>query len=224
MGFKSQKQNPPNPPDKTQPFNVCLASKPCGNPLLARGPPNGPRTYSTNPPNTMSELFLARVHPPNHLRTLQLVSQNQRWLQHNPWRNCLVSPNFPSPLLCPSPARPATPHSIVIIDNTPVRSPPPIAAENPTASSPPVPSSSHSYIDACQELTDLQLTLMIPQAINQILLEHFRLLHMNPCVDATHQNEMHQEFREELNSLLGQALEAYPKEDITGIVSKYLEK
>ncbi|MBW0525275.1 hypothetical protein O181_064990 [Austropuccinia psidii MF-1] len=83
----------------------------------------------------MSHLFLVRVHPPNHLRTFRLVSQNQRWLQHNPWKNHLVSPNFTfltlpkfsSPLLCPSPARPTTPPSIIIIDNTPVGSPPPIS-------------------------------------------------------------------------------------------------
>ncbi|MBW0588640.1 hypothetical protein O181_128355, partial [Austropuccinia psidii MF-1] len=115
--------------------------------------------------------------------------------------------------------RPATPCSIIIIHNTPDL--PPIAPENPT--------SSHSHNDARQEFTDLRPTLMIPQAIvhesiNRILLEHRRLLHMIPFVDATHRNEMHREFREELNSLLAQALEAYPKEDITGIVSKFLEK
>ncbi|MBW0492535.1 hypothetical protein O181_032250 [Austropuccinia psidii MF-1] len=93
----------------------------------------------------------------------------------------------------------------------------------------PVPSSPHSDNDAHQEFTDLRPTLVIPQAIvhksiNQILLEHRFLLHMIPLVDATHQNEIHREFREELNSLLCQELEAYPKEDITGIVSKYLEK
>ncbi|MBW0582568.1 hypothetical protein O181_122283 [Austropuccinia psidii MF-1] len=76
-------------------------------------------------------------------------------------------------------ARPGTPHSIIVIEDTPVGSPPPpppsssptpqpspdlppIAAENPTPSSPPVPSSSHSYDDACQEFTDLRPILMIP--------------------------------------------------------------
>ncbi|MBW0508469.1 hypothetical protein O181_048184 [Austropuccinia psidii MF-1] len=127
------------------------------------------------------------------------MSQNQRWLQHNPWRNCFVSPNFTfvtlpnffSPLLCPSPAHLTTPGLIIIIDDTPVKSPPPIssaltpppstpvpppstttsvpsldlpsiAAKNPTASAPPVPSSSHSYDVACQEFTNLQPTLMNP--------------------------------------------------------------
>ncbi|MBW0570356.1 hypothetical protein O181_110071 [Austropuccinia psidii MF-1] len=70
----------------------------------------------------MRHLFLAQVHPLNHLGTLRLVSQNQRWLQHNPWRNQLVSPNFSSPLLCPSSAHPATPLSVIIIDDTPVKS------------------------------------------------------------------------------------------------------
>ncbi|MBW0551653.1 hypothetical protein O181_091368 [Austropuccinia psidii MF-1] len=194
-------------------FYVCLASKPCGKPLLAQVAPNGPRTYSANPPNTMSHLLLARVYPPNDLRTLRLMSQNQRWLQHNPWRNHLVSPKFSSPLLCPSPACPTTPCLIIIINDTPVGSPhpispaptpprstptpvpsrdlPPIAAKSPTASSLPVPSSSPSYNDARQEFTNLQPTLMIPQAIvhkalNQILLEHYRLLHMIPCMAATH--------------------------------------
>ncbi|MBW0545710.1 hypothetical protein O181_085425, partial [Austropuccinia psidii MF-1] len=112
-------------------------------------------------------------------------------------------------------ARPSTPHWIIIIDDMPVRSPPPVQ------------SPSHSHNDTCQEFTNLQPTLMIPQAIvhesiNQILLEHRRLLHMIPFVDATHRNEMHWESWEELNSLLSQALQAYPKEDITGRVSKSL--
>ncbi|MBW0519909.1 hypothetical protein O181_059624 [Austropuccinia psidii MF-1] len=107
--------------------------------------------------------------------------------------------------------------------STPTQEIPPIAPKNPTANS------LNSNNEACQEFTDRQATLMIPQSIvnksiNQILLEHCQLLHMIPFVDVTHQNEMHQEFQEELNSLLGQALEAYSKEDIIRIVSKYLYK
>ncbi|MBW0520201.1 hypothetical protein O181_059916 [Austropuccinia psidii MF-1] len=155
--------------------------------------------------------------------------------------------------------RPATPRSIIIIDDMPVGSPPPPPTssyptrppspsvpplhsnpcslprdpfqcrQEPQQLLPPVQRPSHSNDEACQEFTNLRPTLMIPRAIvhesiNRILLEHCRLLHMIPFMDATHQNEMHWEFREELNSLLAQALEAYPKEDITGIVSKYLEK
>ncbi|MBW0559922.1 hypothetical protein O181_099637 [Austropuccinia psidii MF-1] len=55
----------------------------------------------------------------------------------------------------------------------------------------PAPCSPHSHNEACQESTDLQPTLMIPQAIvhdsiQGILLEHCRLLHMIPFMDATH--------------------------------------
>ncbi|MBW0554325.1 hypothetical protein O181_094040 [Austropuccinia psidii MF-1] len=130
------------------------------------------------------------------------------------------------PFVCP-----ATPCSVIIIDDMPIGSPtsPPSPCVTPPFSPTLVPSSPHSHNDACQEFTNLQPTLMIPSAIvhksiNRILLEHFCLLHMIPFVDATHQIEMHWEFWEELNILLWQALEAYPKEDITRIVSKYLEK
>ncbi|MBW0537246.1 hypothetical protein O181_076961 [Austropuccinia psidii MF-1] len=62
---------------------------------------------------------------------------------------------------------------------------PPSASKNPTTTSP------HSHNDARQEFTNLQPSLMIPQAIvhksiNQILLEHGCLLHMIPFLDATH--------------------------------------
>ncbi|MBW0561716.1 hypothetical protein O181_101431 [Austropuccinia psidii MF-1] len=126
-----------------------------------------------------------------------------------------------------------TPRSIIITYDMPVVSPLPRdpfqCPKNPNASSPPVQSPSHSHNNTRQEFTDLQPTLMIPQAIihksiNQIFLEHRCLLHMIPFVDATRQNETHRESREELNSLLAQALESYPKEDIPRIVSKILEK
>ncbi|MBW0553677.1 hypothetical protein O181_093392 [Austropuccinia psidii MF-1] len=80
-----------------------------------------------------------------------------------------------SPALTPPPSTPTPVPSLDL---------PCIAAKNPTASSLVVPSSSHSYNDACQEFTDLRPTLMIPQAINQILLEHCRLPHTIPFVDA----------------------------------------
>ncbi|MBW0543011.1 hypothetical protein O181_082726 [Austropuccinia psidii MF-1] len=206
------------PCNKTLPFLVCLASKLHGNQPQAGVVPNGRRTYSVNTPKPISHLFLARVHPPNHMRTFQLASLNLTCLRRKPWRNLLLSPNVSSPFLQPSPAHPAPP-PIIIIDDMPIRSTLP-----PSTQPPP-----HSHNEACQELTDLRPTLMTPQAIvhesiNQILSEHFQLLQMIPFVDAAHQNEMHREFREELSSLIGQALEAYPKEDITRIVSKYLDK
>ncbi|MBW0584244.1 hypothetical protein O181_123959 [Austropuccinia psidii MF-1] len=66
--------------------------------------------------------------------TIRLLSQNLRWLLHNQRRNILVSPNFTfltllkfsSPLLQPSPAFPATPCSIININDMPVGSPLPL--------------------------------------------------------------------------------------------------
>ncbi|MBW0463486.1 hypothetical protein O181_003201 [Austropuccinia psidii MF-1] len=63
-----------------------------------------------------------------------------------------------------------------------------------------------------------------PQIHQQNLAGASPIAHMIPFVDATHQNEMHLEFWEELNTLLGPALEAYPKEEITRIVSRFLSK
>ncbi|MBW0469060.1 hypothetical protein O181_008775 [Austropuccinia psidii MF-1] len=105
----------------------------------------------------------------------------------------------------------------------------PPSPKRPNASFPPAPSSPQSHNEAWKEFTDLPPTLMIPQAhfqesISKTLLEHHLFLQIIPFVDATSQNEIHQEFREELHSLLGQALEAYPKEEVTGIVSIFLKK
>ncbi|MBW0550187.1 hypothetical protein O181_089902 [Austropuccinia psidii MF-1] len=66
----AKNKTPQIPPNKTLPFLVCLASKPRGNPLQARVTPDGQRNYSANPPEPKSHIFLARVHPPNHLRTI----------------------------------------------------------------------------------------------------------------------------------------------------------
>ncbi|MBW0579025.1 hypothetical protein O181_118740 [Austropuccinia psidii MF-1] len=90
-------KTPRIPPDKTLLFLVCLESKPHGNPLQAQVAPDGQRNYSANPPKPKSNLFLARVHPPNHLRTIQLMSQNLRWLLHNPRRNLLLVLPLPAP-------------------------------------------------------------------------------------------------------------------------------
>ncbi|MBW0466512.1 hypothetical protein O181_006227 [Austropuccinia psidii MF-1] len=73
--------------------------------------------------------------------------------------------NFSSPLLWPYPARPATPVSIIIINNTPIGYPPPstptpeiplIAPKSPTTSSP------QSHDEAWQEFTELRPNLIIP--------------------------------------------------------------
>ncbi|MBW0507803.1 hypothetical protein O181_047518 [Austropuccinia psidii MF-1] len=102
----------------------------------------------------------------------------------------------------------------------PIRSPPPVL---PWRFLP------QSHNEAWKEFMDLRPTLTVPQAIvhksiNQILLEDYQLVQMIPFMDETHQNEMHWEFQDHLESLLGQELKAYPKEDITGIVSRFLKK
>ncbi|MBW0591692.1 hypothetical protein O181_131407 [Austropuccinia psidii MF-1] len=93
----AKNKTPRIPPNKTLLFLVCLASKPRGNPLQALVAPNGQRNYSANPPEPKSHLFLARVHPPNQLRTIRLMSQNLRWLLRNPRRNLLLVPPLPAP-------------------------------------------------------------------------------------------------------------------------------
>ncbi|MBW0489870.1 hypothetical protein O181_029585 [Austropuccinia psidii MF-1] len=90
---------------------------------------NGKRTFELGPIVThaiqmpKTHLILALIHPPNHMRMFQLKRLTLRWLRRNPWRTLLVSPKFSSPFLRPSPARPAPPPSVIIIDNTPIRSP-----------------------------------------------------------------------------------------------------
>ncbi|MBW0562867.1 hypothetical protein O181_102582, partial [Austropuccinia psidii MF-1] len=42
----AKNKTPQIAPDKTLPFLVCLASKPCGNPLQAQVAPDGQRNYS----------------------------------------------------------------------------------------------------------------------------------------------------------------------------------
>ncbi|MBW0502100.1 hypothetical protein O181_041815 [Austropuccinia psidii MF-1] len=125
------------------------------------------------PPNTRSHIFLDRVHPPNHPRMFRLMSRNLRWLRRNPWRNHLVSPNFSSPFLQPSPASPANSRSLIVIDDTPIGCHPPRFPsphfplpskfpQQPPISSPTLQSSSHSHDNVCQEFTNLRPTLMIP--------------------------------------------------------------
>ncbi|MBW0526465.1 hypothetical protein O181_066180 [Austropuccinia psidii MF-1] len=147
----------------------------------------------TLPPNTMSHLLQARVHPPNHLRMFQPVRLNLRCLNTIIGGTfcllifffyCFPVPNFPSPLLQPSPACPATPCLFIIIDDTPIGSPPPSTPTVvPATEIPPIapknstPSSPHSHNGAHQEFINLKPTLLIPQeifhdSINRILLEN----------------------------------------------------
>ncbi|MBW0513789.1 hypothetical protein O181_053504 [Austropuccinia psidii MF-1] len=134
MGFKRQKQNPPNPPNKTHLFNVCLASKPRGTqwvedlscePSQHNEPPIPGPSSSAEPP----EDILTREPEPE-------VAPTQA--TEDPF------------------AHPTTPRSVIIIDNMPIGSPtpPPSPPVTPPFSPTPVPSSPHSHDDACQEFTN----------------------------------------------------------------------
>ncbi|MBW0492310.1 hypothetical protein O181_032025 [Austropuccinia psidii MF-1] len=207
------------PPDKTHPFYIFLASKACQNPLQAQVVPNDRRNHSmvssqkssqtkeppipglspsTKPPEDVPTCepepgvaLTQSMEEPFGKQLLQFFNSSHLFLTFS---STISSSSRHSPLgnyhqrharwIPPSPS-------------TPSLDLPPIAAKNPPSSSPLVPSSFHSYNDPLQEFTDLRPTLMIPQAINQILLEHYRLLHMIPLVDTTHINEMDSQFREE---------------------------
>ncbi|MBW0480189.1 hypothetical protein O181_019904 [Austropuccinia psidii MF-1] len=124
------KQNPSNPPQQDTPIPRMPRKQTPQK--LTPGPvaPNGQRTYPVNPPDTMRNLFQARVHPLNHIRTFQL------------YFSFFPVPNFPSPLLGPSPTYPTTPHLVIIIDDMPVGSPHPPPSSPIPNPAPPVPSSS----------------------------------------------------------------------------------
>ncbi|MBW0471659.1 hypothetical protein O181_011374 [Austropuccinia psidii MF-1] len=90
------------PCNKTLLLLICLTSKLGGNSLQARVSPNGLRTYSANPPNTMSHLFQPQVKPQNPLTC-------------EPEPEVAPTQSMEEPFACP-----ATPTSIIIIDNMPV--------------------------------------------------------------------------------------------------------
>ncbi|MBW0505416.1 hypothetical protein O181_045131 [Austropuccinia psidii MF-1] len=80
------------PPNKTHPFNVCLARKPRRNPLLAQVEPNEPPIPGPSPSS----------EPPEDVAT------------HEPEPDVAPTQSMEEPF-----ARPATPRSIIIIDDTP---------------------------------------------------------------------------------------------------------
>ncbi|MBW0518597.1 hypothetical protein O181_058312 [Austropuccinia psidii MF-1] len=134
-----------------------------------------------------------------------------------------VEPSQPNEPPIPGLSQPSEPHEDTLTHEPEPEVAPTQSTEEPF--DPPIASSPHSHSEAWQVFTDLRPTrATVHKSINQILLENCQLVYMIPFVDAAHQNEMNREFWEELNSLLGQALEAYPKEDITGIVSSFLKK
>ncbi|MBW0483099.1 hypothetical protein O181_022814 [Austropuccinia psidii MF-1] len=128
MGLKRQKQNPPNTPQQDSPVPLEPSQydePPIPGPSKASEPHEDPLTHEPEP----------EVAPTK--------SMEEPFGKSNFTFFTLL--NFSSPLLWPSPACPATPASVIIINNTPVRYPPPstptpeiplISPKNPTTSSP----------------------------------------------------------------------------------------
>ncbi|MBW0584524.1 hypothetical protein O181_124239 [Austropuccinia psidii MF-1] len=166
MGFKLQKQNPPNLPRQDSP----VPSLPRKQTL--RQPTPGPSGTQWS-----EELF----REPSQTKEPPIPGPSPSSQPHEDDTTPFPHPSFDHLQLVPPLPAPSLSSTIRPLD-------PPLHSN---ASSPPVQSPSHSHNDACQEFNDLQPTLMIPRAIvhksiNQILLEHHRLLHMIPFVDATH--------------------------------------
>ncbi|MBW0514945.1 hypothetical protein O181_054660 [Austropuccinia psidii MF-1] len=170
-------QNPPNPPQQDSPVphmpreqtpqqptpgpsGTCWLEDLSREPSQTQEPPIPGPSPSSEPPEDVPTCEQKSEVAPTQSTEEPLCKK----LIH-----FLTLPNFSSPFLQPSPACPATPSSVIVINNTPVGSrpsppptlppsppvPPPFAAENPTASS-------HSYNDARQEFTNLRPKLMIP--------------------------------------------------------------
>ncbi|MBW0548375.1 hypothetical protein O181_088090, partial [Austropuccinia psidii MF-1] len=104
-------QNPPNPPRQDLPFYLFLASKPRGNPLQAQVAPDGWRSYPATSQHN---------EPP-------IPGPSPSSKPPEDFTACAPEPEVAPTQSTEEPfARPATPHSIIIIDNMPVRSPLPI--------------------------------------------------------------------------------------------------
>ncbi|MBW0527391.1 hypothetical protein O181_067106 [Austropuccinia psidii MF-1] len=165
MGFKHQKQNPPNTLQKDSPV-PCMCRKKTLRQLTAC--PSGTQCEMTLPPFIEpSQHNEPPIPGPSHSSESQLPS-------HEDASTCGPEPEvaptqstedpfFKSPLSIFScyqhsltapltiSTLPETPCSIIIINDTPVRTPPPL----------PLPPGTHPHHEACQEFTDLSPTLMI---------------------------------------------------------------
>ncbi|MBW0537802.1 hypothetical protein O181_077517 [Austropuccinia psidii MF-1] len=150
-------QNPPNPPRQDSP----IPHMPCKQTL---------RQPTPGPSGTQWLEDLSREPSQHHEPPLPGPSPSSEPPENVPTRE--PEPEVARTQSTEAPfARPATPCSVILIDNMPVISSP------------------HSHDDACQDFTNLQPTLMIPLAIVhksiiRILLENVCLLQMIPFVDA----------------------------------------
>ncbi|MBW0472850.1 hypothetical protein O181_012565 [Austropuccinia psidii MF-1] len=159
MRFKHQKQNQLHPPQQDSavpslPFkqipwqpNPGLSGTQQLEDLFRSEKPKIPLLISTF---DSSELTLTPFVEPSQPDEPRIPGPSQPSEPHEDALTCEPEPevaptqSMEEPFVCP-----ATPAFVIIIDNTPV-------------GSPPVPSSPQSHDEARQESTDLQLTLMIP--------------------------------------------------------------
>ncbi|MBW0534941.1 hypothetical protein O181_074656 [Austropuccinia psidii MF-1] len=127
------------PPQQDSPVPHMPANKPRSNPLQAQVAPHEPSQH--NEPRIPGPSPSSKPH--------------EDVLTCEPEPEVALTQSTEDPF-----ARPTTPHSVIIIDNTPIGSPPP---HSPSQTTPPSPCvTPHSDDDTCQEFTDLRLTLMIP--------------------------------------------------------------
>ncbi|MBW0487299.1 hypothetical protein O181_027014 [Austropuccinia psidii MF-1] len=153
MGFKHQKQNPPNPPQQDSPV-TCMPQK----------QPPRPPTPGLSGTQWLEDLFCepSQHNEPPIPGPSQPSKPHEDALTCRPEPEVAVMQSMEEPFACP-----ATPASIIIINDTPFGSPtpppsPPTLQIPPSAPRTPAPSPSHYQDEACQEFTNLQPALMIP--------------------------------------------------------------
>ncbi|MBW0564294.1 hypothetical protein O181_104009 [Austropuccinia psidii MF-1] len=104
MGFKCQKQNPPNPPQQDSPVPCMPASKLCSNPLQAKVATNEPSRHNEPPIPGLSKASDSQL--PSH----------ENNLTREPEPEVASTQSLEEAFACPTP-----PHSFIIIDNMPIR-------------------------------------------------------------------------------------------------------
>ncbi|MBW0522805.1 hypothetical protein O181_062520 [Austropuccinia psidii MF-1] len=177
MGFKHQKKNPPNPPQQDSPV-TCMPQK----------KPPRPPTPGLSGTQWSEDLFCCKQLPflfliltfasseltlplfvePSQHNEPPIPGPSQSSKPHEDALTCRPEPevavmqSMEEPFACP-----ATPTSIIIINDMPFGAPtpppsPPTLEIPPSAPRTPAPSSPHYQDEACQEFTNLKPTLMIP--------------------------------------------------------------
>ncbi|MBW0532523.1 hypothetical protein O181_072238 [Austropuccinia psidii MF-1] len=165
MGFKRQKQNQPNPLQQDSP----IPSLPCKQTQWHLTPgPSGTQwsedLFHGNQPKfdlistfDSSEITVPPFVEPSQTNEPPIPGPSpssephkEIWT-HEPEPEGALTQSTEEPFTCPTP-----PHCVIIINDTPVRSPFPSCSPSlPVPLRTLVPSSPHSHNEACQEFTDL---------------------------------------------------------------------